>query len=243
MTDEGPTGSEVSGDRSLVKRVVLVLAASRYVIPLLALPAIPALLASDRLALLVLLRPTKEFLLLAGGFFRTQGEPSIATLFLAYAPLMIVGTWVFFALGRLYADELAEGDGPAWLDRIVDPETLRLMQRVLERKGPAIAILGRVAALPPTIVGAAAGTSDVDARRYLLADLIGALLAFATAVGAGMALGDAYERGGPWVTAVGVVLLIALVVLLTRWIRREAERIDDEDAAEAAADPHGDPFA
>lgn len=225
--------SGAPAERAGLRRVVLVLAALRYLIPIAAIPAIPALIASDRLALLVLLRPTKEFLLLSGGVSRTTGDPTVALLFAAYAPLMIGGVWAFFALGRVYADELRDGDGPAWLDRMIDPDTLRITQRVLERKGPAIAILGRIAALPPTIVGAAAGTSDVDARRFLLADLVGALLAFGITVGAGMALGDAYERGGPWLTAAGVVLLVAMVVLLTRWIRREAARIDREHAEEA----------
>jgi membrane protein DedA with SNARE-associated domain len=95
---------------------------------------------------------------------------------------------------------------------------------VLARRGSTIALLGRLAALPPTVMAAAAGASDVDGRRYLAADLVGALASFALMVGLGMALGDAYDRYGVWVTVAGIVVLAGLVWLVTRWVRGEAER-------------------
>lgn len=209
-----------------VRRLVVTGAVLRYAIPLAVIPFIPVLLG-DRLPLLVVLRPTKEFLLLGGGRARIEGDPTIALLFAAYVPLMIVGVWVFFALGRVYRDTLRAGDGPRWLHRVVPPRQLELAQRVLARRGPLIAVLGRIAALPPTVVAAAAGVSDVGAGRYLAADALGGVAAFAIAAGAGYALGSAYERGGVWLTAAGVVLFVGLIVVLTRWLRREAER-DEE---------------
>lgn len=222
-------------DRPLLRRAVLALAVVRYLVPIVAIAAVPALLASERTLLLVLVRPTKEFLLLGGGLLRTQGEPSALALFVAAAPLMIVGTWVFFALGRLYGEDLRRGDEPAWLARMLPPDALTTAQRVLERRGPTIAVLARVAALPSTIIAAAAGTSNVRALGFLAADLVGALLAFAAMVGAGVALGDAYRRGGVWLTVVGVAVVVVLISLVTRWVRREAER----DAAAVGAAPVG----
>jgi membrane protein DedA with SNARE-associated domain len=73
-------------------------------------------------------------------------------------------------------------------------------------------------------MAAAAGASDVDGRRYLAADLVGALGSFALMIGAGLALGDAYDEYGIWVTVAGVIILIALIALITSWVRREAER-------------------
>lgn len=228
----GPDAAARATDRPLLRQVVLALAVVRYLVPIVAIAAVPALLASERTLLLVLVRPTKEFLLLGGGLLRTQGEPSALGLFLAAAPLMIVGTWVFFALGRLYGEDLRRGDEPAWLARMLPPDALTTAQRVLERRGPTIAVLARVAALPSTIIAAAAGTSRVRALGFLAADLVGALLAFAAMVGAGVALGDAYRRGGVWLTAVGVVVVVVLISLVTRWVRREAER--DAAAVEVA---------
>ena len=38
---------------------------------------------------------------------------------------------------------------------------------------------------------------------------------------AGYALGAAYKEAGPWLTAVGVVVLVGLMVAVGRWLRRE----------------------
>lgn len=197
----------------------------RFAVPLAAVPAIPFLLIND-ISLLVLLRPQKEFLLVGGGQTRYLGEPGVLPLFLAFMPLGILAVAAFFLVGRAYRSALEDGAGPAWFHRTVPPHQLELAQRLLARRGPAIAILGRIAAMPATVLAAAAGLSDVDAKRYLLADAVGAVLAFALTVGAGLALGRAYERGGAWLTAAGVVLFAVLLVLMTVWLRREAERDD-----------------
>jgi hypothetical protein len=39
-------------------------------------------------------------------------------------------------------------------------------------------------------------------------------------------LGEAYAEYGIWITVAGVVVLVALVALITRWVRNEAERTD-----------------
>lgn len=213
------------------RRAILTAAALRYAIPIAAIPLVPVLVP-ERVPLLVVIRPGKEILLLAGGLWRATGSPSMLAVFLAYLPLMVGGVWVFFLLGRSYAAELRAGDGPDWLHRLVPDEQLALARRVLASHGPIIAVLARVAALPPTIVAAAAGTSTVDGRRYLAADLVGAIAAFGITVGLGVALGNAYERGGIWLTATGVVVVLVLFVLVSRWAQREAER-----SGAAAPDP------
>jgi membrane protein DedA with SNARE-associated domain len=242
MSHDDPHRSalEAEGEASRISRPVrrfaLGVVIARFAIPLAAIPLIPVLLP-ERITLLVLLRPTKEWLLFGGGRARVVGDPSIWLLFAAYAPLMIFVVWAFFLAGRAYQRTLRTGTGPRWLHRAVPPHQLELAQRMLVRRGPLIAVLGRVAAMPPTILAAAAGVSDVSPRRYLAADLVGALLGFAITVGAGFALGGAYEQGGVWLTAVGVSLFAALIFLMTRWIRREADR------APAPAGPVEDPAA
>lgn len=210
---------------------VLVAAALRYLIPIAAIPLVPVLVP-DRVPLLVVLRPGKEILLLAGGLWRTTGSPTLLAVFLAYLPLMVGGVWVFFLLGRSYATELRAGEGPAWIHRLVPDEQLVLARRVLARHGPIIGLLARVAAFPPTIVAAAAGTSTVDGPRYLAADLVGAVIAFAMTVGLGVALGGAYERGGVWLTGIGIAMVTIGFVLVSRWARREAARMPEPDEPE-----------
>lgn len=195
----------------------------RYLVPILALPLVPVLTPDD-VGLLTLLRPGKEILLLAGGLTRTRGTPGVLVAFLAYLPLMVGGVWAFYGLGRAYADDLRTGDGPAWLSRAVPPDRMEAAQRMLARRGPVIAIIGRIAALPPTIVAAAAGVSDVRTRSFLLADLVGAVVSFVLLFSIGLALGSAYEEGGPWLTGVGLALVVVAVLLVNRWLQAESER-------------------
>jgi membrane protein DedA with SNARE-associated domain len=202
---------------------LLVLAILRYVIPITAIPLFPVLVP-DRVALLTLLRPGREVLLLAGGLTRTNGDPGILFTFLAFIPLMVVGVWVFFALGRAWAVDLRTGDGPDWLHRMLPPERMEVGYRVLARRGPQFALIARIAGLPPTFVAAAAGASDVSSRAYLLADGIGAVLHFGIVFGIGLALGETYEQGGPWLTGVGLVLVVIAAMWVSRWLQREAER-------------------
>jgi membrane protein DedA with SNARE-associated domain len=219
----GPTGGSGVGVPSpLLRRAAVGVAVLRYVVPLVVIPGIPFLIATDRLALLVLLRPQKEFLILAAAQLARTGTPSIPLLLAAYVPLMVVAIWAFFIVGRIFRPALDAGDAPRWLTRILPPEQLDVARRVLARRGPAIAVMGRLAALPPTIMAAAAGASDVDGRRYLAADLVGAFGSFALMVGAGLLLGDAYDEYGWSVTVAGVVVLISLIWLITRWVRKEA---------------------
>jgi membrane protein DedA with SNARE-associated domain len=210
------------------RRVALAVVVARFAIPLSAIAAIPFLLV-ENIALLVLLRPQKEFLLVGGGQSRFLGEPELALLFLAFLPLGLLAVPAFFVVGRAYRGALEDGSGPAWLHRAIPPKQLHVAQQVLARRGPTIALLGRIAALPPTVLAAAAGLSDVDWRRYLAADAVGAAIATTATLAAGYALGRAYEDGGPWITGIGVALFFVLVLLLTHWLRREADR---EDAAE-----------
>jgi membrane protein DedA with SNARE-associated domain len=220
-----PTGATgATAPPRLLQRVAVGVAIARYAIPLAVIPAIPFLIARGELALLVLLRPQKEFLLLAAAQLARTGAPSVALLFAAYVPLMIVAVWAFFVVGRMFRPALDAGEAPRWLTRILPPAQLDVGRRVIARRGPLIAVMGRMAALPPTIMAAAAGASDVNGPRYLVADVVGALGSFALMVGAGLVLGEAYDEYGIWITVAGIAVLVALIALITRWVRNEAER-------------------
>ena len=218
----------------LWRRLALTGVIVRFAIPLAAVPLIPFLIR-DNITLLVLLRPQKEFVLVGGGQTRYLGEPGILPLLLAYLPLGILAVTAFFVVGRAYRTALREQAGPAWLHRAIPPRQFELAQRVLAKRGPIIAVIGRIAAMPPTVLAAAAGTSDVSARRYLLADAVGGLIGFGIAAGVGLALGRAYEEGGVWLTVAGVALFVVMIGLITWWIRREAERDDASHTAPPTA--------
>ena len=206
---------------------LLIAAAARAVLSIAALPLAP-FLYREHFVLLVLLRPTKE-VLLAAGFFIKRGDVALWPVVLAAVPLAIFGVWHFYALGRAFAPEIREGEGlPKWADRILPPERIKALCGILDRKGWRVVVLGRLAAFPSALLAAAAGASDVTRRVFLPADGIGGVLAITEVLLAGYLLGGAYKKAGPWVTAVGVALLVVLLVLLGRWLRR-AE--DDQEAS------------
>jgi len=211
----------VSGAQTLGGRTPpLVLAALRGALSLIAIPLAPALFR-DHFVLLVLLRPTKE-VLLAGGFLLREGEVGLAPMLAATIPMGVLGVWLFFWLGRAFRDEIQSGQGlPTWARRILPPERIRSMCRVLERKGRWVIVAGRLAAFPSTALAAAAGASGMEPAQFLSTDGLGATLAVAEVVVAGYVLGAAYKEAGPWLTGVGVVVLVGLMVAVGRWLKRE----------------------
>ena len=200
------------------RRLLLTFAAIRAGLALVAVPLAP-LLYRDHIALLVLLRPTKEVLLLAG-FVLERGDASLVPIVLAALPLLLAGVWVFFALGRAYADCIDDDSRKGLARRLLPPDKIRTLTEAVCAKGVALVFLGRLAAFPSTLVGAAAGAAEVPTRRFLVADTAGAVLSLAVLLGLGYVLGDAYEAAGPWLTGAGLAVVVAGVVLLGRALKR-----------------------
>lgn len=169
----------------------------------------------------VLMRPTKE-VLLAAGFKLRLGDIGLVPVLTAVVPLGVLGVWLFYFLGRAYADELQSGDGlPSWANRILPTKRISQLCDVLERRGQRVVVFGRLAVFPSTLMAAAAGASAMSMRRFLIADGIGAALSTALVLLVGFVLGEAYEEAGPWLTAVGGVVTIGLLVALGRWLRQD----------------------
>ena len=199
----------------------LVLAAIRGGVSLVAIPLAPVLFR-DHFVVLVLMRPTKE-VLLAGGFFLREGQVGLVPMVAAAIPIAVAGVWLFFWLGRAFHEEIQSGEGlPRWSRRVLRPDRVRSMCEVLERKGAPVIVAGRLAAFPSTVLAAAAGVSGMKPARFIPADGLGAAASVALTIGAGYLLGEAYEKAGPWLTAVGVAVLVGLAVAVGRWIRRES---------------------
>lgn len=217
------TESNATHRPGLAFRIAVIVAVLRFSIPLMVIPAIPWLL-SRNITLLVLLRPQKEFLLLGAGQSRYLGEPAILALLTAYIPLSVLPIGAFYLVGRQYQHVLGTDAAPRWLTRMLPPRQLDVSVRMMQQRGPVLAVLGRLAALPPTVLAAAAGLAGTPMRRFLLADACGAFAAFALVVSIGWTLGRAYADGAVWLTVGGAALFIALLTALTYWLKREADR-------------------
>jgi len=198
---------------------LVVLAAIRTILGIVAIPLAPVLYRKHFLVL-VLLRPTKE-VLLAGGFLLRQGKVNLAVLLAACIPLAILGVWHFYFLGRGYAKEIQSGTAiPSFAGRLLPVKRIRKLCKVLDKRGTPIVVVGRLASFPSALLGAAAGASDMPAATFLPADLVGGLASIAEVIGAGYLLGEAYHDAGPWLTVVGVVALFALLIGVGRAVTR-----------------------
>lgn len=193
---------------------------ARGVLGLVALPLAPLLL-DDHFVVLVLLRPTKE-VLLVGGFFVREGTVSLWPVVVAALPLAVLGVWLFYLLGRAYAEEIRSEDGmPGLAGRVLPPRRVKRLCRLLDRKGVRVVVLGRLATFPSTVLAASAGVSGMAPRTFLVADAAGAMLSMVEVLAAGYLLGAAYDDAGPWLTAVGAAALLGLLYVVGRGLRRD----------------------
>lgn len=179
-----------------------------------------AILYRAHFPLLVLMRPTKE-VLLVGGFLVRRGQVAVPLIALAAFPLMVLGVWLFFYLGRAFSDDIAEHELPGVAGRILSRRKINKLQAVLEKRGIKLIFLGRLAALSSGALAAAAGSSGMPPRTFLLVDAAGATVSLAMVMGAGYLLGEAYERAGGWLTFLGFAALAGFVVLFGRYLSKE----------------------
>ena len=198
---------------------LLVLAGIRAVLAVAAIPLAP-FLYEEHLVLLVLMRPTKE-VLLAAGFAIKRGDVNLFAVLAAAIPLAILAVWHSFLLGRAFTNEIRSGEGlPRFADRLLPPKRIKQLCKALDARGKRMIFLGRLATFPSSLLGAAAGTSGMKGRQFFPADLAGAVVGIAEVLIAGYALGAAYRRAGPWLTAVGVAALLGLLFVLGHALRK-----------------------
>ncbi|MEA3054595.1 MAG: hypothetical protein QOD30_27 [Actinomycetota bacterium] len=194
------------------RRILLVLAALRAVLAIVAIPLAPALY-KHHIAPLVLLRPSKEVLLFAGYMLR-EGKISLLTVVTASIPLLVLAVWVFYGLGRAHRDELKDADLPGIAGRLLPRKRIKDLQNAISDRGTPLIIVGRIASMPSTLVAAAAGSADVSFKQFALADLAGSAISLTMVLGAGYLLGEARKSAGPWLTVLGAAAFLTLMVVL-----------------------------
>lgn len=190
----------------------------RAALGIIAIPLAP-FLYREHFLVLVLLRPTKE-VLLAAGFFARIGNVNLLEVLVAAIPLMVLGVWHFYYLGRQYSSEIKNERLPFLGAKLLPSKRIHELEKVLDKKGPKLVFLGRLAVFPSALLGAAAGTSEMKSKQFLVPDGIGALAAFVEVVSVGFLFGAAFKQAGPWITAGGILVLAVGAFFLGRYIRR-----------------------
>jgi membrane protein DedA with SNARE-associated domain len=103
---------------------------------------------------------------------------------------------------------------------VIRPDKVKALQKILDKKGPRLVFLGRLAVFPSTMVATAAGAGKMPSRDFLVPDGLGGLMSAAITIGAGYFLGAAYEKASPLLTVLGVVVLLGAAFLLGRYLRK-----------------------
>ncbi len=207
------------------RNVLLALGGLRIALGILAI-LLAKFLYEDHFLVLVLMRPTKE-VFLAGGFLaRRGGQPSLLMkIVVAGLPLSVAGVWLYYFLGRMFSKEIRSGHLPGVAGRILPVEKIRKLERLLKKKGTRLIFLGRLAAFPSSVIGSAAGSTDMPSKKFLPADAVGAVVAIIEVLSVGYVLGGFYDKDDPvtsWtITGIGAAALFGLLFVAGRYLRRE----------------------
>ncbi len=195
------------------------LAVLRVVLQFAAIPLAP-FLYRRHVGVLVLMRPTKEVLLFAG-YAIQRGDVSWYVVLVALVPLYFGGVWLLYALGYAFGPRLARKALPGILGRLLPRKRIQTMRKAIDRSSARVVLLGRLAAMPSSVIAAAAGVARFDPRRFLLYDTIGGVAALALMLGLGFGLDEAYETAGPWLTGLGAAAFVAAAFFIGRNVARE----------------------
>jgi membrane protein DedA with SNARE-associated domain len=87
-----------------------------------------------------------------------------------------------------------------------------------------LVILGRLATFPNYLMGSAAGSSGMDAKKFILADGIGTTLEFVVSLGLGFAIGSAGSTAKAIVVGSGVAALSIAATIYGAQLHRQKRR-------------------
>jgi membrane protein DedA with SNARE-associated domain len=183
------------------------------------LPFVP-LLYPRLFLVLVALRPGPG-VLLAGSILARDGDISLPAMLAIAVPLQLMWVWLYFLLGKAWQSEIDSDDRlPFVVSRLLQPNQIRRLRRVLRARGAWLVVLARFAMFPTGLLAAVAGASDMERRKFFPADGTAWLASCAVVVGAGYGLGLAEHASRIWLVGVGVAGLLVLSGALTWYLSR-----------------------
>jgi len=216
-----------------VKQSLLWLAVVRGLLAAVAVPLVPVLYRHHFEWLLVL-RPAKEILAI-GGFMVRRGWVDLGLLVLLGTPLALLGVWQFFWTGKVFAPAIKEGNLPRPLARVLPAKRIRVLSRILQKRGASLVMLGRIAIFPSSLLAATAGAFGMSTRRFLWIDAVGGVISTVKAIAIGYLLGRTYEDAGFWVTVIGAVALVVLLGLMGHYLHRDKSAVDRDGEASGSS--------
>lgn len=145
------------------------------------------------------------------GFLSKQGDFSIIAAWLVSMLGYLLGSLSAFMIGRYFGETLLE----RWKKYIrLTPERIENAQKLLRKSAPVYVIGGRFLPTIGNITPYVAGLSNISIVKFLVYDMVHAVLWLTVFLGAGIFFGNdwAENRWVKWI-AIGGSLLILVYVL------------------------------
>ncbi len=171
-----------------------------------------------------------ETAIVAAAVLAADGTLSLPLVILAGAVGAVIGDSAAFAVGRA-------GGGPIkrFVARFAGPDRLEAAERMVKRQGPALVVVGRFLPGIRIAINMSCGAGQMDYRRFLLFDVIGATFWATQAALLGYFAGKAFADQ-LWVAfVVAFAVTGAVGGFVTIKERRRVRRENAEAAAERAA--------
>jgi membrane protein DedA with SNARE-associated domain len=158
-----------------------------------------------------------ELIMPFAGFLAARGELHPALVVAAGALGSLLGAFPWYYAGRKVGlarlKSLAERHG-RWV--ALTPQEIDRGQRLFERHGPIVLVLGRLVPALRTVVALPAGMARLAPLPFALWTLLGSLIWTGLLTLAGYLLENHYERLAKWMNPVstGIFAIIAIVYLV-----------------------------
>jgi membrane-associated protein len=167
-----------------------------------------------------------ETAIVAAAVLAADGTLSLPLVILAGAAGAVIGDSSAFAIGRA-----GGGSIKRTVSRVAGPDRLEAAERMVKRQGAALVVVGRFLPGIRIAINMSCGAGQMDYRRFLLFDVIGAFL------WAGQASLLGYFAGKAFADQLWVAFVVAFVVtgIVGAFVAvKEKRRVRKESAAAAA---------
>jgi len=163
-----------------------------------------------------------ELIMPLGGFYVHQGRLDLIPVVLAGLIGTLLGTLVWYWIGRLINEERIE----QWLNRYgrwigVSAQEFRRSRKWFARYGTALVFWGRLLPGVRTLISIPAGIELMPIAPFLLWSAAGSLIWTLVLTLAGLALGEGYTNVEHWIEPVAKavkVLLLLAVAAFVAWL-------------------------